>query len=65
MPQLYERFDDYPRNGEGMSVYEPEARDRYPAGTALLFHINTDAAYLSVEDIERLHAALGAFLDAR
>lgn len=57
-------FDDYPKNGEGLSVYEPcGERHLYPAGTELIFHVSSDAAYLDNADVERLRDVLDAHLE--
>lgn len=53
------RFDDYPKNGEGLSVYDPDGEHHlYPYGTELIFHISSEAAYLDAADIERLRDVL-------
>lgn len=61
------RFTDYPRNGEGLSVYDPQGGERhmYPAGTELLFNVGGETAFLDHDDLVRLHATIETHLDER
>lgn len=52
-------FSDYPRNGEGVSFYEPDADAYlYPDDAKLIVHVNDAAAYLNHDDIVKLRDKL-------
>lgn len=58
-------FTDYPRNGDGLTVYAPSqsTQSTYPVGTELIFHIDSAAAYLDHSDLIRLRATIEAHLE--